>query len=155
VDLMQISMTSQEGYNYVLVFVDVATKFVLLWPIQSKTGAEEQGPLLQIFMDFGFPKAIQSDGGTEFINRMVKALVDRSGVWWKTMPYNPKPMDTWMGPLDMCASKLQPRYEGPYLIVLDAEGNLLGREYSPQQLKLISGDIDFEPMAEVKDILQH
>ncbi|KAJ3289199.1 hypothetical protein HDU79_004258, partial [Rhizoclosmatium sp. JEL0117] len=55
-------------------------------------------------------------------------------------------------------SKLEPRYEGPYRVVhatkggsyqlLDADESLLSRRHSPQQLKLISAEVEFNPTAE-------
>ena len=32
--------------------------------------------LFQVFCDFGFPKIIQSDNGTEFVNKIIKAIVE-------------------------------------------------------------------------------
>ncbi|KAI9337753.1 hypothetical protein BDR26DRAFT_447905 [Obelidium mucronatum] len=40
VDLMEISTTSAEGYNFVMVCVDVATKFVILRPLRTKSAKE-------------------------------------------------------------------------------------------------------------------
>ncbi|KAJ3076403.1 hypothetical protein HDU99_001355, partial [Rhizoclosmatium hyalinum] len=66
---------------------------------------------------------------------------------------------------DERASKLEPRYEGPFKIIhktrqgtfqlLDADGKALGRNYSPQQLKLISSDTFFGPTAVISKIVDH
>ncbi|ORY40697.1 hypothetical protein BCR33DRAFT_699345 [Rhizoclosmatium globosum] len=61
-------------------------------------------------------------------------------------------------------NKAEARYEGPFRVVkrttggtyqlLDADGRLLGRNYAPQQLKLVSGNTSFLPTTEVEAILE-
>ncbi|KAI9335101.1 hypothetical protein BDR26DRAFT_866188 [Obelidium mucronatum] len=65
------------------------------------------------------------------------------------------------------SSKDEPRYEGPYkvmrrtkagtYVLLDRDGHLLHREYSPHQMKLISGDLsdDWFLTGSVAAILDH
>ena len=36
--------------------------------------------LFQAFCEFGFPKVLQSDNGMEFVNKIVKALIDTASI---------------------------------------------------------------------------
>ena len=60
-------LTSPRGNNYVLVFVDVCTRFCLLRPLQSKL-ALCVASLWDIFCVMGFPLVLQSDRSAEFVN---------------------------------------------------------------------------------------
>ena len=71
--------TTLSGYNYVLVVVDIATCFVLLKPLRDKTAEETAWNLAQCFTDFGVPKILQSDNGTEFANRVLFELKSQLG----------------------------------------------------------------------------
>ena len=73
VDLMQLRTTAR-GYNYVLVGVDVATRFVWLKPLRDKTASSVASALLQIFSDFGSPRVLTSDNGSEFRNELISGL---------------------------------------------------------------------------------
>jgi transposase InsO family protein len=90
-DLLQMPQCSHEGFNYVLILVDVATRFVILRSLQSKEAPEVYAALLGIFADFGFPKIIQSDNGKEFVNGLVKQLTSlNSTIHRLTTPYHPR-----------------------------------------------------------------
>ena len=46
--------------------------------------------LFQVFCDFGFPKIIQSDNGTEFVNKIIKAIVETATIDHQLItPYHP------------------------------------------------------------------
>ena len=74
VDLFGPLPVSSNGYLYVLVLVDVATRFIILRPMRSKTAAETADTLALIIADFGVFKIMQSDNGKEFSNKLVAAL---------------------------------------------------------------------------------
>ena len=90
IDLFQLK-TSTTGYNYCLVVVDVCTRFVFLRQIQNKqmnTIAEE---LTKIFTDFGFPKIVQSDNGSEFKNQVMDTVMKLTGIDHRlSTPYHPR-----------------------------------------------------------------
>jgi hypothetical protein len=71
--------TSLNGYNFILLFVDVLTRFVILRPLKSKTAEEVAWTLLCIFADFGVPKIIQSDSDRSFFNSVMTALREMAG----------------------------------------------------------------------------
>jgi transposase InsO family protein len=79
------------GYTAILVIVDVCTGFIILRPV-TDIRAETIAPILwQLFNDFGFPRVIQSDNGSEYTSRVVQEMVRLSGVEHRHItPYQPR-----------------------------------------------------------------
>ncbi len=73
VDVKEMPL-SAKGHKYLLVVIEVATRFVFLRPMKDKTMYSVAGVLLRLFCDIGFPKIIGSDNGTEFVNELIIAL---------------------------------------------------------------------------------
>lgn len=91
IDLAQGPITTTRGNNYFLVLVDVCTRFCLLKPLQTKSAKEVGSCLYLIFVDFGFPKIIQSDNGREFTSSLIKAIVQHYKIDQRLItPYNPR-----------------------------------------------------------------
>jgi hypothetical protein len=91
IDLGTFSVTSPRGMNFILVVVCVFSRFLLLRPLRSKAAEEVARVLWQIMCDFGTPKIIQSDNGSEFVNSVVRALVQLMGVDHRLVAaYNPR-----------------------------------------------------------------
>ncbi len=89
-DLLQLMMTAR-GHNYMLICVDVATRYVVLVPLTSKLAANVGRALWFIMCWYGVPKIIQSDNGSEFVNSTIKAINNLMGVSHRTVaPYNPR-----------------------------------------------------------------
>ena len=64
-------------YKYVLVVMDIFSRFFFLRALASKSSAEVATCLIQIFSDVGPPLRIQSDQGNEFkgaVHMLMKAL---------------------------------------------------------------------------------
>ena len=74
IDLGQFSETSKNGKNYFLVVVDICTKFIILRSLENKAAITIAKELYSIFCDFGTPKILQSDNGSEFKNQVISAL---------------------------------------------------------------------------------
>ena len=90
-DTGDFNCTTPRGNNYVLVIVDIYSRYTLLRPIPDKTALTIAMTLIQVFADLGFPKIIQNDRGTEFVNEVVKHLLDNCGIDLRLLtPYNPK-----------------------------------------------------------------
>ena len=68
VDMMQnpVEISEDNIYRYVLVVLDVFSRFIFLGPLHSKSSTEVASVVIQIFSDVGPPKIIQTDQGTEF-----------------------------------------------------------------------------------------
>jgi transposase InsO family protein len=82
---------SAEGYIYMLVLVEICTKFVFLRPLPNKTMDTISNTLFEAFYLLGFPKIIQSDNGTEFVNQVIKALTTTARIDHRLItPYNPR-----------------------------------------------------------------
>ncbi len=82
---------SPEGFTTLLVFIDVFSGFVLLFPVKTPSAECIAEKLLQVCTTFGFPAILQSDNGTEFNNKVVEAMselmkLDRRFI----APYNPR-----------------------------------------------------------------
>ena len=73
VDLKEMPM-SAKGNCYYLLIIDVATRFLFIRPLMDKSRFSVAQALFRLFCDIGFPKVIQSDNGTEFINEVLSAL---------------------------------------------------------------------------------
>ena len=79
IDLKQMPL-SVRGNMYYMVVIDVATRFVFLRALPSKTAYSVAQPLLRLFCDLGFPKVLQSDNGGEFVNEVMTALKNLAGI---------------------------------------------------------------------------
>jgi hypothetical protein len=83
--------TSNGGYNYILVALDIFSRFVILSPMISKSADDVAQSLLTTFSRFGFPSTLISDNGSEFKNSTVKGISELSKFTQKfSLPYNPR-----------------------------------------------------------------
>ena len=73
-DLGQITPTSAAGTNCFLVVVDVCTRFLILRPLENKSARLVAEKLCAIFYEFGLPKILHSDNGSEFRNKTLKEI---------------------------------------------------------------------------------
>ena len=91
IDLFGPFKPSENGYTFVLLITDIATGFVVLRALSTKSAFHTAERLYQVFCDFGFPKILQSDNGTEFVNQIVKSLLELEGVSHRLItPYHPE-----------------------------------------------------------------
>lgn len=65
IDLMAIS-SHNRGYKYILVIVDIFSKFVYLFPMKNKEALTVSIILKRIFLTGEIPTILHSDGGGEF-----------------------------------------------------------------------------------------
>ena len=82
---------SSLGYKYILVMVDYVSKWVEAMPTLTND-ARVVKKILQkvIFIRFGTPRALISDGGSHFSNHVIEALLKKYGVTHKVAtPYRP------------------------------------------------------------------
>ena len=80
-DLADLSMFAQQndGYKYLLTFIDVFSKKAFVKTLKTKSGPEVKDALLNIFREFR-PQSLQTDRGKEFINEQVKQLCKENGI---------------------------------------------------------------------------
>ncbi len=91
IDLVTPLPLSENGYDTLLVIVDIMTKFCILRCLSSKGMEKIAKAVWEVFSTFGVPKIIQSDNGTEFVNQLITELVTLNGIEQRTIsPYNPR-----------------------------------------------------------------
>ena len=91
IDTLGPLKTSLNGYNYVLVMIDLFSRFIFLKPLISKSAYDVAQALLQTFSQFGFPTTLLSDNGSEFKNSTIKAIAKLMELTQKfSLPYNPR-----------------------------------------------------------------
>lgn len=79
------------GNRYILVVVDVCTRFVFLRSIPDKSASTVAEELFKLFCQVGFPNVIQSDNGTEFKNELLTSITAKAGVEHRFVsPYHPR-----------------------------------------------------------------
>jgi hypothetical protein len=91
IDLQIGFQATKDNYIGLLVIVEYLTKYVVEFPIKSKSAIEIAERLFEYIAMFGPPKEILSDQGTEFNNQLVRALL--TGAWAKhrvTSAYHPR-----------------------------------------------------------------
>ena len=82
---------SPDGYTALLVCIDVFTGFVVLKPLRDSTAETVARKLWKIFSILGFPRVLQSDNGSEFINDVLASLIKITGIEHRFIsPYNPR-----------------------------------------------------------------
>jgi transposase InsO family protein len=79
------------GHAYLLVVVDVCTRFVFLRTLKDKSMLSVAQQLVQIFCDIGFPRIVQSDNGKEFVNELMSKVCDETHIDHRLItPYHPR-----------------------------------------------------------------
>lgn len=68
---------ANDGYKYILSMVDHFSRFALAIPLKSKDASTVAGEILRIIGQFGIPRKLHSDNGTEFINSTLTEELQR------------------------------------------------------------------------------
>ena len=82
-DLMVVERYSKQNknYKYILVVLDLFSRFAWARPLKTKTGKEVTDALKDIFTKSGRkPSRIWSDSGTEFFNSQVQGLLRKNSI---------------------------------------------------------------------------
>jgi hypothetical protein len=74
VDLAGPFPEKSDGNLFLLILVDVCTRFVILEPIPNKEAITICNVLFKIFTTIGFPRILQSDNGRELVNECMKVM---------------------------------------------------------------------------------
>ena len=91
IDLIGPLPLSANGNSFILILVDVCTRFVLLEPLPNKSAFCVASALFKNFTRFGFPQVIQSDNGTEFVNALVVDFCALFNMKHRlSLPYHPR-----------------------------------------------------------------
>jgi hypothetical protein len=69
----------------------VFSGFIILKPLKTNTAALVAQALWEVFAIMGLPRIIQSDNGTEFVNKVISAIKVLCGLEYRFIsPYNPR-----------------------------------------------------------------
>jgi len=91
IDLAGPFPEDDNGHRFLLVLVDVCTRFVFLEPIPNKEATTIAKVLFRIFTTIGFPRILQSDNGKEFVNEIMRVMTSEMGVQHRLVtPYHPR-----------------------------------------------------------------
>ena len=78
---MQSLAKYNDGIKFILLAIDIFSRYVWVRPLKSKTGTEVAQALSSIFRDGRKPKdVLRVDRGTEFSNQHVKTLLKKRGI---------------------------------------------------------------------------
>lgn len=69
-----------KGYRYILVVINVFSKFVWVKPLKSKSAKDVSSSIKKIIKDVGAPNNLQTDMGKEFFNKDFKKLMDEFNI---------------------------------------------------------------------------
>lgn len=90
-DIMGPFPRSTKGFKYLLVLVDIYTKWVELFPLRSATGAIIARHLRETVYRWGTPKVLLTDNGTEFVNKSLEKEAQELGITLQRTPsYHPQ-----------------------------------------------------------------
>jgi IS30 family transposase len=74
IDLMDVSFHSKEndGVRFLLVVIDVFTRYAWISPLKNKTSASVLQALKKCFKHLGVPRKVRTDSGKEFIAKQIQ-----------------------------------------------------------------------------------
>ena len=72
-----------DNINYILTVIDVFSRYAYAYPIKNKTGDYITEAFQKLF-EIQTPKLLQTDKGTEFINKKTQSLFKKHNVKWFT-----------------------------------------------------------------------
>ncbi|KAK3750987.1 hypothetical protein QZH41_007598 [Actinostola sp. cb2023] len=79
VDVQRMSGDNQ-GYKHWLTCIDVLSRYAWIRPIKNKTAPQIIQAFQSIFKEGRQPRVLQTDQGTEFLNRHVQAFLKSQGI---------------------------------------------------------------------------
>lgn len=89
IDLIGPLPRSKKGYVYLLVLIDIYTKFILVRPLRKATSVSVISFLEEYFYTFSVPRVTISDNGSQFISKIYQKFLDELGVTlWYTASYH-------------------------------------------------------------------
>ena len=92
IDNWSVGGTTRDGYTVVLGVIDAFSKFIILIPLRNHQAKTITEALMEhVFLRYGLPDAIHSDGGSEFTSTLQKRFLQAFGVKRKiTTPARPQ-----------------------------------------------------------------
>ncbi len=72
-------LPEQRGMRYVIVFIDCFTKFVDMTPVPTTSAKDAAEALLAVWSRYGVPRVLQSDRGSQFLNKLIADITEIIG----------------------------------------------------------------------------
>lgn len=82
--IFESNAAQNDGFAYILVVVDCFSKFLWTYPLKQKYGSEILSKLKQLFQTEGFPVILQSDNGSEFVDKQNQEYFEKCGITFRT-----------------------------------------------------------------------
>jgi hypothetical protein len=76
IDTMGPLDADKDKNQYIVVVIDVFTRYVELFPCKHVTSKEAAECLVKVFGRYGLPEIVVSDNGTQYVNNMMSQLYD-------------------------------------------------------------------------------
>jgi hypothetical protein len=98
VDLIDVAKFagSNNGTHFVMVVIDIFSKYCYARPLRSKHGNRIAFELQLVFLQDGSPTVLQHDNGSEFVNSDMAELTKRWGIEVRrSLPYRSENTSTW------------------------------------------------------------
>lgn len=91
IDLAGPLPISRGGEKFILVIIDLFSKFIFLHALKEKSAQTIAASLFLTFCNFGHPEVLISDNGSEFINSIMKELTSLFSInHRRSCPYHPQ-----------------------------------------------------------------
>ncbi|SAM00567.1 hypothetical protein [Absidia glauca] len=91
IDLAGPLPVTKRNNTYLLVMIDICSRFVILRPITDKSAEAVVTAIIPVFCDFGIPTILQSDNGKEFANKVMARFKTKAGFDHRLItPYYPQ-----------------------------------------------------------------
>ena len=69
-----------DGFKYLLTVIDVLSKYACVVPLKNKNGSDLVEAFPHIFKEGLIPKLLQTDAGTEFLNKKLQNYLKKENV---------------------------------------------------------------------------
>jgi hypothetical protein len=79
IDYIERLIPDQTGKTSIMVIIDCFSRYVELYPVQDVNAVSSAEALLDWITRYGAPAEIVHDGGTSFVNEIIKELIKLSG----------------------------------------------------------------------------
>lgn len=91
-DIVNPGQTTRTGYKYILTVVDHHTRYAMAFPLFTKTTEEvAQHFVRHVLLEYGVPKQLLTDQGTEFMSHLMVDICRLFNVKkLRTTPYHPE-----------------------------------------------------------------
>ncbi len=78
---LSLAEYSAQGSKYLVVMVDMFSRYVLLAPIKEKTAKNVAHAIVsKLICEFSAPRVLLSDDGAEFRNRLLQEICNQFGI---------------------------------------------------------------------------